>query len=151
MAVPQNLMDLVLAFTKSIYWDIIKEDVIKAVLQFFSTRWILPNFNANTLILIPKTQNADSMDQFRPVTMENFMFKIISKILADRLAQIMPNIVFQEQRGYIQGWNIKDCVCLDSDAINMLDHKSFGGNLAFKVDISSEFSNNFGFQKLSVN
>nr|ABN09154.1 RNA-directed DNA polymerase (Reverse transcriptase) [Medicago truncatula] len=122
-----------------IYWDIVKEDVIKAVLQFFNTGWILPNFNANTLILIPKTQNADSMDQFRPIAMANFKFKIISKILADRLAQIMPNIVSQEQRGFIQGRNIKDCVCLASEAINMLDQKSFGGNLAFKVDISKAF------------
>ncbi|MCI69696.1 RNA-directed DNA polymerase (Reverse transcriptase), partial [Trifolium medium] len=37
------------------YWDIIKVDVVNAVIQFFTSGWILPNFNSNTLILIPKS------------------------------------------------------------------------------------------------
>ncbi|WJX39138.1 hypothetical protein P8452_26715 [Trifolium repens] len=72
------------AFFYQKYWEIIQEDVVNAVLQFFTTGWILPSFNSNTIILIPKTSNADSMDQFRPIAMANFKFKIISKVLADR-------------------------------------------------------------------
>ncbi|GAU50480.1 hypothetical protein TSUD_409650 [Trifolium subterraneum] len=72
------------AFFYQKYWEIIHDDVVKAVLQFFTTGWIMPNFNSNTLILIPKTNNADSIDQFRPIAMANFKFKIISKVLADR-------------------------------------------------------------------
>ena len=121
------------------YWEIIKDDVINAVLQFFNTGWILPNYNGNTMVLIPKTTNADTMDQFRPIVMANFKFKIISKIIADRLAQIMPIIISKEQRGFIQGRNIKDCLCLASEAINMMDKRAYGGNLALKVDISKAF------------
>jgi hypothetical protein len=44
----------------------------------FSSGWILPNFNSNTLVLIPKNENADSVDQFRPIALANFKFKIIS-------------------------------------------------------------------------
>ena len=43
------------------YWDIIKSDVEKAVIQFFTTGWILPNFNSNIVALIPKTPNDDAM------------------------------------------------------------------------------------------
>ena len=121
------------------YWEVIKVDVINAVLQFFNTGWILPNYNANTMVLIPKTSSADTMDQFRPIAMENFKFKIISKIIADRLAQVMPNIISEEQRGFIKGRNIKDCVCLASEAVNLMDHKTYGGNLALKVDIRKGF------------
>lgn len=59
--------------------------------------------------------------------MANFKFKIISKVLADRLAKIMPQIVSTEQRGLIQGSNIKDCICLASEAANLLHKKAFGG------------------------
>jgi hypothetical protein len=121
------------------YWEIIQEDVVNAVLQFFTSGWILPNFNSNTLILIPKSANAESIQHFRPIALANFKFKIISKVLADRLATIMPSIISQEQRGFIKGRNIKDCICLASEAINLLNRKSYGGSLALKIDISKAF------------
>jgi hypothetical protein len=127
------------AFFYQTYWEIIHQDVVNVVLQFFTSGWIMPNFNSNTLILVPKTQNADSIDQFRPIAMANFKFKIISKVLADRLAKIMPTLISKEQRGFIQGRNIKDCICLTSEAINLLHKKSFGGNVAIKIDIYKAF------------
>ncbi|PNX82112.1 ribonuclease H, partial [Trifolium pratense] len=127
------------AYFYQTYWDIIQHDVTNAVLQFFSTGWILPNYNSNTIILIPKTDSADSIDKYRPIAIANFKFKIISKVLADRLAQILPSIVSKEQRGFIQGRNIKDCICIASEAINLLHNKTFGGNLALKIDITKAF------------
>ncbi|WJX52536.1 hypothetical protein P8452_38639 [Trifolium repens] len=121
------------------YWDIIQLDVINAVIQFFTSGWILPNFNSNTLVLIPKNENADSVNDYRPIAIANFKFKLISKIIADRLASIMPAITSIQQRGFIKGRNIKDCICLTSEAINVLHKRSFGGNLAIKVDIAKAF------------
>jgi hypothetical protein len=117
----------------------VKDDVINAVLQFFSSGWILPNMDSNTIVLIPKVHNADRVDQFRPVAMANFKFKIITKIIADRLAQVLPSIISKEQRGFVNGRQMKDCVCLTSEAINLLHNKSYGGNLALKIDISKAF------------
>jgi len=82
------------------YWEIINQDVYKAVIQFFTTGWLLPNFNTNILVLIPKTNNAGSMDQYRPIAIANFKFKIITKILADMLASIMPAIKVLESFGF---------------------------------------------------
>ena len=90
-------------------------------------------------MLIPKSNNADSVDQYRPIAVANFKFKVISKILADRLASIMPAITSVQQRGFISGRNIKDCICLASEAVNVLHKKTFGGNLAIKVDIAKAF------------
>jgi hypothetical protein len=84
------------AFFFQHYWDIVKGDVINAVLEFFTTSWILPGFNSNIIALLPKFPEAASIDQYRPIAMANFKFKIISKILADRLASIMPDIISDE-------------------------------------------------------
>jgi len=141
------------------YWDIVKSDVEKAVLQFFTSGWIMPNFNSNTVVLIPKTSNADTMNQYRPIALANFKFKVLSKILADRLSQIMPALISKHQRGFIQGRNIKDYIFTALEAINLLDSKSFGGNIALKVDIAKAFDtlewsfllkalNRFGFSNL---
>lgn len=75
------------------YWSIVKQDVINAVLEFFSKDWLHPNYNSNTLVLIPKVPDAMSVSQYRPITLANFRFKIVSKILADRLAPIMIHII----------------------------------------------------------
>jgi len=111
------------------------------VVQFFQSGWLPPYYNSNTLILIPKTPNTDNIDQYRLIALANFKFKIISKVLADRLSQIIPSLISKEQRGFIKGRNIKDCIALTSEAINVLDKKCFGGNLALKIDVSKAFCN----------
>ncbi|XP_058761210.1 uncharacterized protein LOC131634556 [Vicia villosa] len=119
--------------------EIIKEDVFGAVLQFFKDDWMLPNFNTNTLVLIPKVPNADSIDQFRLIALANFKYKIITKIIADRLSLFMPVLISMEQRAFIKGRSIKDCISVTSEAINLLPTRSKHGNLAIRVDISKAF------------
>jgi len=51
------------------YWDIVQNEVVSTVLEFFITGWILPNFNSKTLILIPKSPNSDSIEQYRPIAL----------------------------------------------------------------------------------
>jgi len=79
------------------------------------------------------------VEQYRTIAMANFKFKVISKIIADRLASIPPTIISSNQKGFIKGRNIKDCLCLASEAINILDKIAFGGNLALKIDITKAF------------
>lgn len=99
----------------------------------------MPNYNTNILVLIPKVPNADSIEQYRLIALVNFKHKIITKILADKLSLIMPFIVSKEQRAFIKGRNIKDCVCVTLEVINLLPSRSKNGNLAIKVDISKAF------------
>jgi len=121
------------------YWDIVQNEVVSAVLELFTTGWMLPNFNSNTLILIPRSPDYDFIEQYIPIALANFKFKIISKILADRLSIILTNIMSKQQKGFIRGKNIRDCIALTSEAFNLLDKKSFGGNLAFKIDVTKAF------------
>jgi len=109
------------------------------VLQFFKTGWILPNFNSNNIVLVPKTNHAAAVSDYRPIAIANFKFKLISKILADRLSYFMPAIISTQQRGFIKGRSIKDCIGLTYEAINLLNKKTYGGNLAMKVDIAKAF------------
>ncbi|XP_019447216.1 PREDICTED: uncharacterized protein LOC109350434 [Lupinus angustifolius] len=101
--------------------------------------WLLKNLNSNSVILVQKVNGADKIEDYRPIALANFQFKIITKILADRLATIAPKIISKQQRGFIKDRQIKDCICLASEAINMLDHKVFGSNLAIKLDIKKAF------------
>lgn len=89
------------------YWGIVKQDVSNAMIHFFSSGWVLPGFNANTIILIPKV-----LDMLRLIAVANFKFKIVSKVLADKLAAIMMLLVSKEQRGFIQRRITHNCIGL---------------------------------------
>ncbi|XP_058733860.1 uncharacterized protein LOC131605530 [Vicia villosa] len=66
------------------YWNIVKHDVYKELSEFFTSGWIFPNFNSNTIILLSKSKDDNTVEKFRPIAMANFKFKIISKILANK-------------------------------------------------------------------
>lgn len=98
------------------FWNKVGSDVCKSVLQFFYQNWLLPNLNSNLVVLVPKYPGADKIESFRPIALANFnfQFKIISKILADRLAIVASKIISVQQRGFIRGRHITDCICTAS-------------------------------------
>jgi len=105
------------------FWDIVAVDVVSSVQEFFYTGVFAPNLNANILVLIPKIPGASSMGDFRPIALANFQFKIVTKILAKRVAIICMRIISPQQRGFVRNCNISDCIILASEVINLLTKK----------------------------
>ncbi|PRQ36764.1 putative RNA-directed DNA polymerase [Rosa chinensis] len=97
-------------------------------------------FNSGLIVLIPKVDHADSITQFPPIALTNFVFKIINpKILALRLASIAARIISPQQHAFVPGRHISDCILMTSECFNLLDSKCHGGNVAIKVDITKAF------------
>ena len=119
--------------------DIIRRDVCNVVQQFFKQNWVLPGLNSNMVSLILKIQGVDSIKDYILITVANFKFKIISKILTKRLALVVASIISPNKYGFVQGRQIKDCIGIASEAIIMLSKKVRGGNVAYKVDIHKAF------------
>jgi len=114
------------------------------------------------IVCIPKVPGARTMGDYRPIALANIKFKIVTKIVADRLAGMTSQIISIEQRGFVRGRNISECIVLASEAINSLDKRQYGGNIALKVDISKAFDtldwnfltmvmHNFGFSNIFIN
>lgn len=59
--------------------------------------------------------------------------------MADRLATIAPFIVSLQKRGFIPRRSIHDCICITSEAINMLPKRVFGRNMVLKINIVKDF------------
>ncbi|CAL1383579.1 unnamed protein product [Linum trigynum] len=84
------------------YWGIVGESVMVAVGSFFATSRMLRSFNHTWLTLIPKVDQVESMRQLRPISLCQFIYKVITKIMAERLAQILPLIVSDGQNAFIR-------------------------------------------------
>ena len=74
--------------------------------------------NNNVVSLIPKIQGVDSIKDYRPIVVANFKFKIISKILANRLALVATRIIPPNQYEFVQSRQIQDCIGIAYEAIN---------------------------------
>ncbi|KAJ0074645.1 hypothetical protein Patl1_37495 [Pistacia atlantica] len=125
-------------FLKS-FWDIVGQDVVGFVRQFFVDSWLHPGANSNLITLIPKSHDADTVSQYRPIALANFIFLLIQKILADRLPSIVTRIISPQQNAFIKGRSIHDCIGLVSEHVQLLDRKAFGGNIGIKLDIHKAF------------
>ena len=120
-------------------WDIVGSDVISFVQYFFQHNWLYPNANSNFIVLLPKIEGANVLSQFRPIALANFLFKIIPKILADRMSSIASRIISPQQTSFLKGRRITDCIGLVSEGFNLLDRKIRGSNVGIKVDIAKAF------------
>ena len=72
------------------FWHIVGDSIVLAVLDFLNNGNMLPNINHTNIVVIPKVQNPESMSELRPISLCNVIYKIISKILANRLKQVLP-------------------------------------------------------------
>lgn len=72
----------------------------------FCYKFIEPSLNFIFLIFIPKSKEANSIDKFFPIVLGIFLFKVITKIISDRLALIASRIVSLNQFGFIRGRQI---------------------------------------------
>ncbi|KAI9157503.1 hypothetical protein LWI28_023591 [Acer negundo] len=79
-------------FSGSFYqrcWDVVGSDVVLAVQDFFITGVIFLGLNSSFIVLLSKLRDSILVDQFSPIVLSNFLFKISSKILADLLARVV--------------------------------------------------------------
>jgi exonuclease III len=90
-------------------FELIKNDLSMAINDFFQHRSkSLHLVNEANIILIPKGENADRIDRFRPISLINSFMKIITKIMANRLAPRMNEIISNAQNAFIQNRSIHD-------------------------------------------
>ena len=77
-------------------------------------------------MLIPKVENPTSMKDLRHISLCNVMYKILAKVLANRLKGILPIIIYAEQLAFVLGRSIIDNVVVAFELIHSLRQKCTG-------------------------
>ena len=85
------------------FWDSIVNDVSFAVLSCLNSGTILKSINHTYITLIPKIPIPKKVTDFRPISLYNVIYKIISKVLTNRLKTILPHIIFETQSAFVPG------------------------------------------------
>ncbi|XP_026451494.1 uncharacterized protein LOC113351775 [Papaver somniferum] len=82
---------------------------------------------------------AKQPNQFRPIGLSNFSFKVFTKIISMRIASLMKKLVSLQQVAYIKGRSIHEQVLLASELVNEMKKKRRGGNIILKLDITQSY------------
>lgn len=74
---------------------------MEAIQEFHLNQKILQELQATFFVLIPKGEGAKRMEEFCPISLYNVKYKILAKVLANRLKKIIPSITSQNQDDFV--------------------------------------------------
>lgn len=123
------------------FWKILSAYVVSVVKKFFETDVVDKELIDTNIALISKKRNPQFMTELRPISLSNVMYKIISKVLANRLKVIIDVLISDTQSAFIPGKLISDNIMIAHELIHFIKRKSKGkqGWMALKVDMSKAY------------
>ena len=123
------------------FWHIVGPDTIKGVLSCLNSGQLSTSINHTYITLIPKTKSPTRVTEFRPISLCNVLYKIISKVLANRLKPFLPHIISETQSAFVPGRLITDNILVAFETLHHMHSTKIGrgGVMALKLDMSKAY------------
>jgi hypothetical protein len=122
------------------YWNLVKPVVLSCVWNFFNTSHLLKEHNHTFIALVPKQLGPSMVHHFRPISLCNIIYKIISKILANRLKGLLHHFISPYQSAFVPSRTIQDNSIMAHELLHSLkSKKGRGGLMAVKIDMEKAF------------
>nr|GEV57751.1 RNA-directed DNA polymerase, eukaryota [Tanacetum cinerariifolium] len=120
------------------YWTTIDDDVFQTVRDFFVNGHFPRGCNSSFITLIPKIQDAKFVKDFRSISLIGSVYKIIAKILANRLCVVLPYLISGVQSAFVANRQILDGPFIINELLSWCKFKKLHG-MIFKVDFEKDF------------
>ncbi|XP_078154682.1 uncharacterized protein LOC144550407 [Carex rostrata] len=121
-------------------WEAFGPAITNEVLSFFETG-VMPSLVARSnLVLIPKTDEAVSVTQFRPISVCNTTYKLISKILTLRMKPFINSLISSSQCAFLPGREISENIILFREVLHSFKQRNYKNKeFCLKLDLSKAF------------
>jgi hypothetical protein len=122
-------------------WELLSKDVITAIRGFFYSKKMSNDVNEAAIVLLPKKESPDSLKDFRPISLCNVIYKVVSKFLVNRMRPLLNDIVAPTHSAFVPGRLIIDNALIVFECLHALDqgrqsYKKFG---ALKLDLTKAY------------
>lgn len=123
------------------YWQIVGMDVTRLCQVFFDTGELPVGINRTLVCLIPKVYQPQFMSDLRPISLCNVLFRIISKVMANRLKECLPSLISDKQSAFVEGRLLMDNALVAFEVNHYIKRKTQGMNgvAGLKIDISKAY------------
>ena len=105
------------------FWHIVGEELATEVLQAINTRKIPEGWNSTNVVMIPKVVSPQVITQFRLISLCDVVYKIISKMLANRLIFLLE-VISPTQSAFVPGRLIADNVLVAYECFHAIKKKN---------------------------
>jgi len=120
------------------FWHVVELDVVNAITYFHKSNKLPNGCNSSFITLIPKVMDSVFIKDYRPISLIGSVYKIISKLLANRIAGVVGELISGEQSAFVKGRQIMDCPMLLNEMLTWCKkHKK--KTLVFKVDFEKAY------------
>jgi hypothetical protein len=89
-------------------WELINKEICEAVRSFLNGADIPEGFCDSVIVLISKVSRVKHLSKFRPISLCNVLYKLASKVLANKLKILLIDIVSELQNVFVSGRVIMD-------------------------------------------
>jgi hypothetical protein len=123
------------------FWGLCGVEIFHAGVAWLESGRFPTQVSSTNIVLVPKKDNPESMRDLRPISLCNVLYKIISKVLANRLKPFLTKCISQEQSAFVENRSIMDNVMVAYEIIHHMKCKKKGkiGEVALKIDISKAY------------
>lgn len=127
------------AFFQS-HWRIVGPSLFQLVAQFFEEGIFEAQINETLITLIPKVPAPQNIKEFRPISLCTVPYKVITKVLANRLKSWLPHLVLPTQASFVAGRKITDNIIITQEVIHsMRSKRGSEGWMVIKVDLEKAY------------
>ena len=119
--------------------DVVGNDVLDAVMDVLQNGRLLKELNQTIVTLIPKTKCPKNVSEFRPISCCNTLYKCIAKVIGNRIGQILPDLILENQGGFMHGRLIVHNVMVVKDLVRHYGRKSIQPSCMKKLDLQKAY------------
>ena len=118
--------DGLLAIFYKTFWDVVGVRLTREVMEVLKGGRIPASWNEETIALIPKTEKPERVTYLRPISLYILVYKVVSKVLSNRLREVLPTIITPNQSAFGPGRLILDNILIAYELTHYLLNKREG-------------------------